>query len=125
MRILIAAILLSCLSLPAKADSNAYTVLASSLSAIATSGRISPQGGKIAFQLMGTTSVGAGQVTVLIKGSNDGVSYVQVSSLTLDTIIAQTSTGESVDKAWRYYISSATHLTGSGARYSVFANSKQ
>lgn len=109
---------------PVMAEENFYSVLQSSVSASSGSGRAEVTASKISFQATGRTTAGAGAATVVLYGSNDGVNYLTLGTITLTLSTAETSDGFTSDNAWRLYRSSVTAISGTGALASAFLAGK-
>ncbi len=115
---------LALLPVLARADSNSYFVMQSSVTASAGSGRFAPTSSKVSFQADGRTSTGAGAATVVIYASNDGTSFVTIGTITLTLSTTVTSDGFTSDSAWRFYKSSVTAISGTNAVASAFLSGK-
>ncbi len=118
------ALALALLASPALADSNGYFVMQDSVTVSVGSARVSPQGSKLAFQVAGRTYSGNGAATVVIYGSNDGGTYISLGSVSLTLSTSAYSGGFTSDSAWRFYKSSVTVISGTGAAAWVYLSSK-
>ncbi len=119
MLLAIAAVILA-LSRPAAAGENVFMVMQSSVTTPGGGARIAPQSGKVAFQARGVTTSGAGASTTVISASNDGDNYITIGTITLVLATATTSDGFTSESGWRFYRSSTTAISGTGASVSVY-----
>ncbi len=72
------------------------------------------------FQAAGTTSAGAGAATVVISGSNDGVNFITIGTITLVLATSSSSDGFASDAAWKYVNANVTAISGTNATVTVY-----
>ncbi len=75
-----------------------------------------PWNGKLTFFATGTTSGGAGTATVLVEGSLDDVTFIELGSLDLTwTNPAVGADGIAIDAPWQYVRMRLTAISGTAA----------
>lgn len=72
------------------------------------------------YQVVGSTSAGAGSTTVAIQGSNNGTNWDTIGTVTLTLSTAAASNGFSSADAYDYVRANVTAISGTGAAVSVF-----
>ena len=111
-------------TMPAMASENGFFIMLSSATTTSTSGTIQPQAGKVSFQATARTTAGAGALTAIISASNDGLQFITLGTITLVLSTTENSDGFTSDNAWKVYKSSISAISGTGARATITAASK-
>lgn len=88
--------------------------------ALATGDNFEPNTEKRTFQAVGSTSAGAGACTVDIQGSNDGINFITMATITLVLAVAQSTDGFASDAPWRFVRAKVTSISGTDAAVSVW-----
>lgn len=73
------------------------------------------------FQAVGATTSGSGAATVEIKGSNDGVNFITIATISLTLGTAQTTDGVVIEAPWGSYLANLSAISGTGANVQVIA----
>lgn len=72
-----------------------------------------------AFQLVGTTTSGAGSATVAVEVSLDGVNFMTQGTITITLGTTAATDGFASDAPWRYVRGNVTAISGTGARVTL------
>lgn len=78
-----------------------------------------PWGHVTTFHGYGSTSSGSGAASIKIQVSNDGVSYIDMGTITLTLSTTVSADGFSAVVPWRYYRMNVSSISGTGAKVSV------
>ncbi len=72
------------------------------------------------FQAVGATTAGAGAATIVISGSNDGVNFITIGTITLTLSSSESSDGFASDAAWKFVNANVTAISGTNAAVTVY-----
>jgi hypothetical protein len=72
------------------------------------------------FQAVGRTTAGAGGVDADVEGSNDGINWIDLGTITLVLSTTDSTDGFASDAAWRYVRANVTSISGTGASVDVW-----
>ena len=77
--------------------------------------------GRRSFQLIGSTTAGAGTAVVKVEASNDGNNWFTIGTISLGSLaVGVTTDGFASDAPWKNIRGNVTTLTGTGAKVSLF-----
>lgn len=82
----------------------------------------SPGMSMVTYQATVTTSSGNGAATVVVQGSNDGIGWVVLNTITLASAASPNSNGFALTAPWLYTRAVISGLTGTGAKCYVSYN---
>lgn len=79
-----------------------------------------PWNEKRTFQLTGQVSAGAGSADVDVQGSNDGINWTTIATISLSLSTVTSNDGFASDAPWRYVRGNVTTITGTDATVTLW-----
>ena len=96
------------------------TTLIDAATALGAGRKRAAKKGRRSFQAVGSTSAGAGTADVKVQGSNDGVNWLDIATISLVLGVTEVSDGQTYDNTWGFIRGNVTTLTGTNAAVSLF-----